>query len=139
MSDSDSEDDIVITSDIPAEPLGQDLIKIIDLPNVDDNEETVSTDESILGNQSTLQNRMQDNVVPEHTIEQSSQECNRPVRNRQPPERLSYYTPGKSLLISNVNNVFKVPYIPVFSNIVSSIRRCIQFYRSQPDPVVYAV
>ena len=112
---------------------------MLDLPNVDDNEETVNTDESILGNQSTLQNGMQDIVVPEHTIEQSSQECNRPVRNRQPLERLSYYAPGKSLLTSNVNNIYKVPHIPVFSNIVSSVRRCIQFYRSQPDPIVYTV
>lgn len=81
MSDSDSEDKSFITSDIPPEPIVQDTTAIIELPNVDHNEETMSTDESSFRNQSTQQDEMQDNVVSENTIEQVSQEYNHQVHN----------------------------------------------------------
>ena len=71
----------------------------------------------------------------ERAIEQvlpEPQESIRPIRNRQPTDRLSYFAPGQSLLTSSLQHIHRVPYIPVLSNIVSSMRRCIQSYRSQP-------
>ena len=109
------------------------------MANVNDNEETACTGNSRLENQPIQPNEMRDDLIPERVIEQVSPESNRPVRNRKPPERLSYYAPGQSVLNSNVHSVNKAPHIPVFSNIVSSIRRCIPSYRSQPSSVIYMV
>ena len=145
MSDSDSEDEIVIApnnqhlSDIPTEPIETVTTKTLDLPNVNDNEETACTGNSRLENQPIQPNEMRDDLIPERVIEQVSPENNRPVRNRKPPECLSYYAPGQSVLNSNVHSVNKVPHIPIFSDIVSSIRRCIPSYRSQPSSVIYMV
>ena len=83
-----------------------------------------------------MQNRVEraiEQVLPE------PQECNCPIRNRQLPDRLSYFAPGKSLLTS-VHNINKVPHIPVFSNTVSSMRHCIPSYHSQLHPgIIYTI
>eukprot|EP00112_Aurelia_sp_Birch-Aquarium-sp1_P015177 Seg3340.1 transcript_id=Seg3340.1/GoldUCD/mRNA.D3Y31 product="hypothetical protein" protein_id=Seg3340.1/GoldUCD/D3Y31 len=122
-------------SDVPTESVEEDTTPPSDLSNVHENEEVESQE----GEQPVQQQEIQDPVVPEHTIEQvppEMPEYHRPVRSRQLPNRLSYYAPGQASSISNVNNVHRVPYIPVFSNIVSSIRRYIPSYRPQPYPVV---
>ena len=130
MSDSsDSEDEIFVVKDTQSVP------DVLSDSVVDENNENANTDNERLADQPVQHVEIQDNVVPERAIEQvlsEPQECNRPIRNRQPPDRLSYFAPGQSLLTSSLYNINKVPYIPVFSNIVSSMRRCIPSYRSQP-------
>ena len=82
------------------------------------------------------ENELENYVEPESAIEQvlpEPQESIPLISNRQPPDRLSYFAPGHSLLTSSLYNINKVPCIPVLSNIVSSMsmRRCIPSYRSQ--------
>ena len=135
MSDSsDLEDEIFVVKDTQSVP---DVLSdsVVDENNENENNENANTDNERLADQPVQQVEIQDNVEPERAIEQvlsEPQECNGPIRNRQPPDRLSYFAPGQSLLTSSLYNINKVPYIPVFSNIVSSMRRCIPSYRSQP-------
>ena len=132
MSDSsDSEDEIFVFKDTQSVP---DVLSDSVVDDVFYNENT-SMDNERLADLPVQQDEIQDNVEPERAIEQvlsEPQECNRPIRNRQPPDRLSYFAPGQSLLTSSLYNINKVPYIPVISNIVSSMRRCTPSYRSQP-------
>ena len=126
---SDSEDGIFVVKDTQSVP------DVLSGTVVDKNNENANTDNERLADLPVQQDEIQDNVEPERAIEQvlsESQECNRPIRNRQPPDRSSYFAPGQPLLTSSLYNINKVPYIPVFSNIVSSMRRCIPSYRSQP-------
>ena len=77
---------------------------------------------------------LQNYVESECAIEQvlpEPPESIRPIRNRQPPDRLSYFAPGQSLLTSSLYNINKVSYTQVLSNVVSFMRRCIPSYRSQ--------
>ena len=102
---------------------------------MDEINENANTDNERHTDQPVEEREIQDNVEPERAIEQvlsKPQKCNRPIRNRQPPDRLLYFAPGQSLLTSSLYTINKVPYIPVFSNIVSSMRRCIPSFRSQP-------
>ena len=143
-SDSDSEDEILIVShrqqvsDVPTESADvprEDNVPSSDSSQGHENEEVESQEEE----QPVQQPEIQDPVVTQHRIEQLPPEMpehHRPVRSRQPPNRLSYFAPGQVSSISNVNNVNRVPHIPMFSNIVSSIRRYIPPYRPQPYPVV---
>ena len=134
MSDSsDSEDEIVVALDTESVP------EVLSDSIVDENNESASIDSGRLADQPVREIELENYVEPERAIEQvlpEPQESIRPIRNRQPPDRLSYFAPGQSLLTSSLYNINQVPYIPVLSNIVSSMRRCIPSYRSQPHQSV---
>ena len=134
MSDSsDSEDEIVVALDTKSVPY------VLSESIVDENNESANIDSGRLADQPVQEIELHNYVEPEHAIEQvlpELQESIRPIRNRQPPDRLSHFAPGQSLLTSSLYNINKVPYIPVLSNIVSSMRRCIPSYRSQPHQSV---
>ena len=105
----------------------------------DENNESASIDSGRLADQPVREIELEYYVQPERAIEQvlpEPQESIRPIRNRQPPDRLPYFAPGQSLLTSSLYNINQVPYIPVLSNIVSSMRRFIPSYRSQPHQSV---
>ena len=102
-SDSDSEDEIFIVShrqqvsDVPTEsadvPIEENVL-LSDSSNVQESEEVESQEEE----QHVQQPEIQDPVVPQHRIEQlppGMPEHHRPVRSRQPPNRLSYFAPGQ--------------------------------------------
>ena len=134
MSDSsDSEDEIVVALDTESVP------EVLSDSIGDENNESASIDSGRLADQPVREIELEYYVQPERAIEQvlpEPQESIRPIRNRQPPDRLSYFAPGQSLLTSSLYNINQVPYIPVLSNIVSSMRRCIPSYRSQPHQSV---
>ena len=137
MSDSsDSEDKIFVALDTESVP------EVLPDSIADENNESTNIDSGGLANQPMLEIELKNYVEPERAIEQvlpEPQESIRPIRTRQPPDRLPYFAPGQSLLTS-LYNINKVPYIPVLSNIVSSMRRCIPSCRSQtPQSVVHTI
>ena len=125
---SDSVDEIVVDLDTESVP------DVLSDSIADENSESANIDSRRLADQPVQEIELENYVEPERAIEQvlpEPQERIRPIRNRQSPDRLSYFAPGQSLLASSLCNINKVPYIPVLPNIVSSMRRCIPSYRSQ--------
>ena len=144
ISDSESEDEIFIPAnnnrilERPTDSLRNEPVPTIDIPDVSDSGEAVNCAND-RDHEPTKQREMPDSVAHERLIDHTSsetQETNRPVRSRQPPNRLAYYAPGQSLLTSNVHNINSVPRVPALSTIFSSIRRFIPSSRSQSYPVV---
>ena len=86
MSDSsDSEDEIFVVKDTQSVP------DVLSDSVEDQNKENVNTDNERLADQPVEEGEIQDNVEPECAIEHmlsEPQECYRPIRNRQSPDRL---------------------------------------------------
>ena len=123
MSDrSDSEDETFVVEDTQSVP------DVLSDSVVDENNENANKNNERLADQPVQQVEIQDNIEPERVIEQvlsDPQEFTRPIRNRQTPDRLSYFAPGQSLLTSSLYSINKVPYIPVFQ---ISFHPCVVLY-----------
>ena len=106
LDNRDSEDEIVVALDTEL------VCDVLSASIADENNESTNIDSGGLANLPVQEVELENYVEPERAIEQvlpETQESIRPIRNRQPPDHLSYFLLGRSLLTSSLYNINKVP------------------------------